>query len=436
MEPAISVTGIGKRYQLGELRSRPTLLTEAVVETFQRGLRRAREPRRNQGAELWALKDVTFDIPDGEAVGVIGRNGSGKTTLLKILARITEPTTGRATIRGRLGAVIDVGTGFNQELNGRENIFLNGAILGMSRSEINAKFDEIVNFSGIEEFLDTPVKRYSAGMKVRLGFGVAAHLDPEVLLIDEVLAVGDAEFQAKSLARMTEIGRSGRTIIFVSHDMNAVTNLCQRAIWLDRGQIVKDGEASEVGNAYLGNQTLSVTPTWSPPVAPAEALDVVLHGMRLLDSEGTLRTTFDRAEQVVVEFDLDVLRSDPRLRIGFDVTTPEGHLLYRAFHDDLVPGERLVPPGRWTVRCEIPANLLNQGFYSIHARIKINQFRWCVQEDNVLQLEVTDQAIVDGRDQARPGVIFPGFEWELEAGPMTSSGARLGDSVGQSLPQS
>jgi lipopolysaccharide transport system ATP-binding protein len=409
---AVSIEDVGKRYRLGELRSHPTLFTEAVANWLRRtgrGVLRSRPQR----TELWALDGVTFDVPEGQTIGLIGRNGSGKTTLLKVLARITEPTRGRVTIRGRVGAVIDLGTGFNHELTGRENVYLNGAILGMSRSEIRTKFDAIVDFSGVEDFLDTPVKRYSAGMKIRLGFAVAAHLDPDVLLIDEVLAVGDAEFQRKCLGRMAEIGRSGRTVVFVSHDMNAVENLCQRAIWLDKGKVVQDGEAAAVAIAYLGNRMQTVANEWKPPVRHVSP-DVRVHAIRLFDSGGGPRSSFDRSEPVVVEFDLDVLRRDSRLRIGFDLATQEGHVVYRAFHDDLAPAERLIEPGRWLVRCTVPANLLNQGFYSVHARIKVNQFRWCLQADNVLHVEIVDRNVLEGRDQARPGVVFPGFPWEVE----------------------
>jgi len=416
MDAAISVEGIGKRYQLGELRSRPTLITEAATEALRSLLRRGERLQSAALTEIWALRNVSFEVPDGQTIGVVGRNGSGKTTLLKVLARITEPTQGRATIRGRVGAVIDVGTGFNQELTGRENVFLNGAILGMPRAEIKAKFDEIVEFSGVEDFLETPVKRYSAGMKIRLGFSVAAHLDPEILLIDEVLAVGDAEFQRKCLGRMAEIGRSGRTIVFVSHDMNAVENLCQRAIWLDRGQVVQDGDASEVAAAYLGNRTRSVSTEWVSPLGEPDNPDIFCRTIRLLDADGKARSTFDRSEPISVEFDVDVLRRDERLRIGFDLATPKGHVVFRAYHDDLAPGRRLLESGRWVIRCAIPENVLNQGFYSIHVRIKINQFRWCMQQDDILQFEVKDREVLERRDQARPGVIFPGFVWQVEAG--------------------
>ena len=210
--------------------------------------------RREHGAhyeEIWALRDVSFEVPEGEVLGIIGRNGAGKSTLLKILTRITTPTSGRAEIRGRVGSLLEVGTGFHPELTGRENVFLNGSVLGMKRQEIQTKFDEIVEFSGVEQFIDTPVKRYSSGMSVRLAFAVAAHLEPEILLVDEVLAVGDAEFQQRCLGRMEDLSNSGRTVVFVSHQMQAVAQLCDRAILLEKGSVVLDGPSGDVVAQYL-----------------------------------------------------------------------------------------------------------------------------------------------------------------------------------------
>ncbi|MEM9830568.1 MAG: polysaccharide ABC transporter ATP-binding protein [Bacteroidota bacterium] len=241
---AISVENISKRYLIGDTSSGS--LREVLTGFFS-----------NQGSqkteEFWALKDISFEVKRGEAIGIIGKNGAGKSTLLKVLSRITEPTTGRIEIDGRVSSLLEVGTGFHPELTGRENVFLNGTILGMSRDEIKAKFDEIVDFSGVEKFLDTPVKRYSSGMKVRLAFAVAAHLEPEILIVDEVLAVGDAEFQSKCLGKMRDVAGEGRTILFVSHNMGAVKSLCQRGIFLQQGKVAKTGTASEAVDYYLEN---------------------------------------------------------------------------------------------------------------------------------------------------------------------------------------
>ncbi len=234
---AIRVEALGKRYQLGEERPLTALL---------RGLRRA-----PAAEELWALRDVSFDVAPGEAIGIVGRNGAGKSTLLKILARITEPTTGSAELNGRVGSLLEVGTGFHPELTGRENVFLNGALLGLRKREIAARFDEIVDFSGVQRFLDTPVKRYSSGMRVRLAFAVAAHLEPEILIVDEVLAVGDAEFQNRCLGKMSDVAGHGRTVLFVSHHLAALRALCTRALWLEHGRIAAEGEVAPVVDAYL-----------------------------------------------------------------------------------------------------------------------------------------------------------------------------------------
>ena len=251
----ITVDKLGKRYRIGGRRERYFTLRESLAGAVKGaarglgGLFKGRAPGRNR-EDFWALKDVSFEVQPGEVVGIIGRNGAGKSTLLKILSRITEPTEGQAELRGRVGSLLEVGTGFHPELTGRENIYLSGAILGMKRAEINRKFDEIAAFAEVEQFLDTPVKHFSSGMQVRLGFAVAAHLEPEILLVDEVLAVGDAAFQKKCLGKMSEVSRGGRTVLFVSHNMAAVEALCARALLLDRGGIAIDGSASEVVRHY------------------------------------------------------------------------------------------------------------------------------------------------------------------------------------------
>ncbi|MGB7077138.1 MAG: ABC transporter ATP-binding protein [Xanthobacteraceae bacterium] len=245
MQPIIEVENLSKRYRLGQFNARS--LREEFERLFRRGNGVADE------REFWALRDVSFTVARGEVVGIIGRNGAGKSTLLKILSRVTEPTGGFARIRGRVASLLEVGTGFHPELTGRENIYLNGAILGMTRAEIKKKFDEIVDFSGVEKFIDTPVKRYSSGMYVRLAFAVAAHLEPEVLIVDEVLAVGDAEFQKKCLGKMRGVAKEGRTILFVSHNLGAVGNLCKRTILVQEGNIVCDGASNEVIGDYLSS---------------------------------------------------------------------------------------------------------------------------------------------------------------------------------------
>jgi lipopolysaccharide transport system ATP-binding protein len=253
MTTAISIENLGKRYSIGHKRANGDGLRHAIERAVREPLAwlQSRRQEKMTSQDFWALRDVSFQINSGEVVGIIGRNGAGKSTLLKILSRITIPTEGRIRIDGRVASLLEVGTGFHQELTGRENIFLNGAILGMTRAEIIRKFDEIVAFSEIEEFLDTPVKRYSSGMYVRLAFAVAAHLEPEILIVDEVLAVGDAAFQKKCLGKMGTFAQSGRTVLFVSHNMEAVRSLCQRGIWMKSGRLHRDGHVNEVVDAYF-----------------------------------------------------------------------------------------------------------------------------------------------------------------------------------------
>jgi len=256
MRRAIEIRGLGKRYRLGARARRHETLRERFLRALRSPAARLRSVLSGHSTivseeHIWALEDVNLDVAAGEVVGLVGRNGAGKTTLLKVLARITEPTTGRAVIRGRVASLLEVGTGFHPELTGRENVYLNGAILGMSREEIDRKFDEIVAFAEVDRFLDTQVKHYSSGMHLRLAFAVAAHLEPEILLVDEVLAVGDASFQRKCLGKMGDVARSGRTVLFVSHNLEAVQRLCQRAVWIEQGRIARDGPTAEVVSAYL-----------------------------------------------------------------------------------------------------------------------------------------------------------------------------------------
>lgn len=259
-EPAIRVENLSKQYHIGE-KERYRTLRESLLNAVKGPIERLRRFGRSSGHEdntIWALKDVSFELQPGEVLGIIGPNGAGKSTLLKILSKITEPTRGRAVINGRVGSLLEVGTGFHSELTGRENVYLSGAILGMRRDEIDSKFDEIVAFSGVEKYIDTPVKRYSSGMRVRLGFAVAAHLDPEILLIDEVLAVGDAEFRKKCLGKMDDVARGGRTVLFVSHNMAAITGLCSRAALLNRGKLAAMGPAEEITQQYLRSTSVPI----------------------------------------------------------------------------------------------------------------------------------------------------------------------------------
>jgi homopolymeric O-antigen transport system ATP-binding protein len=301
-QPVISIENLGKRYIIGHRRADGDGMRHAIDGALRSpiGWLRSHRQRKLRSSDFWALKDLSFQIQQGEVVGIIGRNGAGKSTLLKLLSRITIPTEGRIRITGRIASLLEVGTGFHQELTGRENIYLNGAILGMTRAEIRRKFDEIVDFSEIEEFLDTPVKRYSSGMYVRLAFAVAAHLEPDILIVDEVLAVGDALFQAKCLGKMGNFAQSGRTVLFVSHNMDAVRNLCQRAVWLKDGRLHKDGRADDVIGAYFDN--VSDEPS-SPRTNPDYGL--IIQKVVLRNDRGENCSQFYPGEDLIVEISYD-----------------------------------------------------------------------------------------------------------------------------------
>jgi lipopolysaccharide transport system ATP-binding protein len=401
--PAVEIHEISKRYTLGQL------------ETGLGALRR--KVRRREHRFKWALRDVSFEVSQGEAVAVVGRNGAGKSTLLKILSRITEPTSGYADIRGRVGSLLEVGTGFHGELTGRENVFLNGTILGMRRSEVRRKFDEIVEFSGIEGYIDTPVKRYSSGMSVRLAFAVAAFLEPEVLIVDEVLAVGDAEFQKRCLGRMGEVARDGRTVMFVSHNLQAVRRLCQRAVLLEQGSVVMEGRLEDVVHRYLaGIESTDVgRRSWADPAERPGDPHCRLVEVRVTDEEGVPGGSFgsSRPIQVVLEFDLNHL--DSAFIAAFDLVSSDGAVVFRASHTD---ADDLVRPslhrGRNALTCTIPPGLLNTGHYALNLRFSEHMTRWLIHEDGVLGFDV----VADHGDSlflnavARPGVIAPILAWE------------------------
>ena len=365
MVVAIEVEGLSKKYRLGEYQAAYGTLRETVVHA---GRRLTGREHHRASTELWALQDVSFDVPEGEVLGVVGRNGAGKSTLLKILSRIVSPTAGRAEIRGRVGSLLEVGTGFSAELTGRENIYLNGAILGMKRREIEDRFDAIVEFSGVEKFIDTPVKRYSSGMYVRLAFAVAAHFEPEILFVDEVLAVGDAEFQARCLGRMEEFGNSGRTVIFVSHNMQAVAQLCDRAILLEGGRLVREGPSEEVVAYHLQTSAgAGSTRTWSADEAPGDDL-VRLRSVRIVDEDGDSVDYVDVRRPVGIELAFTVLHGGgppvvPKLKV-----TTAGRVAFNAM--DIDPRwHDPAPPGDYVATAWIPGNLMNEGLVSVNAAV-------------------------------------------------------------------
>ncbi|MBN1630770.1 MAG: ABC transporter ATP-binding protein [Thermoleophilia bacterium] len=370
---AIRTQRLGKMYHIGAEAAEYHTLRDAITNVVKRPIERIRNPgATTQTSEtLWALRNIDLEIRHGDVLGIVGRNGSGKSTLLKVLSRITEPTEGRAEIWGRVGSLLEVGTGFHGELTGRENIQLNGAILGMKRAEIKSRFDEIVEFSEIGQFLDTPVKRYSSGMYVRLAFAVAAHLNPEILIVDEVLAVGDAEFQRKCLGRMGKVAREGRTVLFVSHNMGAVRNLCTRAIQLANGRIVHEGDTTEVTEAYLRG-------------ASAESLDSLADAVRAFPSDPAFRLdgitvrqggretlTILSGQPFEVEYRYTVPERLIGLRVFFDLVDDEQTALFRSHHDDHGASMSTVDPGQYVSTATVPADLLATRQYELRINARL-----------------------------------------------------------------
>jgi lipopolysaccharide transport system ATP-binding protein len=358
MAAAIEANELSKRYRIGQMQAAYGTLRDSLSHAAARLVGRE---RTQESQEIWALRDVSFSVREGEALGLVGRNGAGKSTLLKVLTRITAPTSGRAIIRGRVGSLLEVGTGFNPELTGRENVFLNGSILGMKRREIQRKLNEIVEFSGVEKFIDTPVKRYSSGMAVRLAFSVAAHLEPEILLIDEVLAVGDAEFQQRCLGRMEDFSGAGRTVLFVSHNMQAINQLCDRAIWLEGGKLVEDGEPSEVVTHYLHSSFGSGSRISWPDdeTAPGDDLARLL-SVRAIDEDGQTIDTIDVRRAVGIEIRFRLLREGLPAFAKIKVYDRQTDIAFNALDTESQSRDASVP-GVYVSTAWIPPNLLNEG---------------------------------------------------------------------------
>lgn len=369
MRPIIKAEHLSKQYKIGTRDAAYATVREALAKAARAPFKMFRPGGSQEKQTIWALRDVNFEITPGEVVGIIGRNGAGKSTLLKILSRITEPTTGKVELYGRVGSLLEVGTGFHAELTGRENIFLNGSILGMSRSEISARFDEIVAFAEIEKFIDTPVKRYSSGMYLRLAFAVAAYLEPEILVIDEVLAVGDASFQKKCLGKMGEVARDGRTVLFVSHNMGAIQRLCTRVLLIDQGRVVKDSPVSEAISFYLrSGLDQRGRRVWGKDEPRPRFNDgtVQLESIHVRDPLGNMRTEFDVKEPVIVEVEYRVLRSQHVLNVHLYFRDEAGEAIFVSMDNLDSPWHESPPPeGLYRARCELPANLLNEGLIRV-----------------------------------------------------------------------
>jgi lipopolysaccharide transport system ATP-binding protein len=419
MALAIEAQELSKRYRIGQLQAAYGTLRDSMARTAARLTGREKSPTQQ---EIWALRDVSFSVREGEVLGVIGRNGAGKSTLLKLLTRITTPTSGHAVIRGRVGSLLEVGTGFNPELTGRENVFLNGSILGMKRREIQRKFDDIVEFSGIESFIDTPVKRYSSGMYVRLAFSVAAHLEPEILLVDEVLAVGDAEFQQRCLGRMEDFSGTGRTVLFVSHNMQTINQLCDRVIWLDEGTIAEDGDPSQVVTHYLHSTSYASGAHISWPDddgAPGDDLARLL-AVRAIDEDGNLTETVDVRDAVGIEIRYRILRPGPGVFTKIRVRDRRSDIAFNAM-DIASHAKDSSDPGVYTATAWIPGNLLNEGKTTVDVAIctlrapKLHQRAARYEAVLFTVFDPGDGDTARGRFTGQmSGVVRPLLEWSVE----------------------
>lgn len=422
---AVKLEGISKRYRIGMKEEMHDTLGGAVtswIKSPMKNFKRLRSLSKfNENGQdsdiIWAVRDISFEITEGEVLGIIGDNGAGKSTLLKILSRITDPTSGRIEMCGRVSSLLEVGTGFHEELTGRENVYLNGTILGMKKSEIDRKFEEIVDFSGIEKFIDTPIKRYSTGMKVRLAFSVAAHLEPEILIVDEVLAVGDVEFQKKCLTKMESVGKQGRTVIFVSHNMPTITRLCKRVILLDNGLVVDDGTPDEVVNSYLqvgfGKEAVR---DWTISSERPGGEVAELYAVRVRKENGDMVEEFDIRESIYIEMEYEVLQSGYMLRPEFYIAK-DGMDLFITLENDEEWKGRERPKGRYTSTVCIPGNLLTEGM--IYVKVAIVSYypenvEFWVRDAaafNIIDNFTGDGARGDFRGKMS-GVIRPLLKWK------------------------
>ena len=413
-DPVIQVENLGKRYTLGhqqEGHSRYVALRDVITGGAKSMVRRLRHPSKHQTStsreEFWALKDVSFEVKQGEVVGIIGRNGAGKSTLLKLLSRITEPTTGQIRLRGRVASLLEVGTGFHPELTGRENISLNGAILGMSRAEINRKFDEIVEFAEVSRFLDTPVKRYSSGMYVRLAFAVAAHLEPEILVVDEVLAVGDIQFQKKCLGKMGEVSQSGKTVIVVSHNMAVIRSLCSQAILLDQGGKVFDGNPEEAITSFLNNSIESEAEyTW----AERSCNEIVFKRAFISNSKEEIVEILNVSDDFYINLEYEVNSPMDGIRIGFLMKNQEDVIICGSNVPDVIKDCKSI--GSYVTRCRFPAHTLNSGRYSImFGADTLPFFRRILTSEYCIHFTIQDLNGHGVLNEQLPGIVRPRLDW-------------------------
>jgi lipopolysaccharide transport system ATP-binding protein len=418
-ETIIKVENLSKQYRIGAKERYKTFretLVDAAKAPFRRisGLNPKPQIRNRQSETIWALRDVSFEVNQGEVVGIIGRNGAGKTTLLKILSKITEPTEGRVELRGRVGSLLEVGTGFHPELTGHENVYLYGAILGMDRWEVTRKFDEIIAFAELEKFVDTPVKRYSSGMYMRLAFAVAAHLEPEILLVDEVLAVGDAAFQKKCMGKMGDVSKEGRTVLFISHNMGAVGALCGNAIWLDRGQIAGHGDVNSVINRYLNAITKPVDKDFQlkdRPRGEGRGEEFRFESIWTETSKGERKTQFQMEEPIIVVFSYAVKKEMHLPLVAMRLETPDGQIIVDSWDSDSLEPEEC-KPGFYTVRVKIEPQDLHPGLYQISLIAAVHLVRWLDKIDSAMRIEILPVGKNRIWRSERRAILSRIFEWE------------------------
>jgi lipopolysaccharide transport system ATP-binding protein len=424
---AIKATDLGKLYRIGASPENYNTLRDTIAGAIRTPIRRIRqgfipasvETNNERNNIIWALKDVSFEVKQGKVLGVIGRNGAGKSTLLKILSRVTEPSRGEVQIRGRVGSLLEVGTGFHPELTGRENIYLNGAILGMRRIEIDQKFDEIVLFSGVEKFIDTPVKRYSSGMYLRLAFAVAAHLEPEILVVDEVLAVGDAEFQRKCLGKMNEVAKEGRTVLFVSHNMSAILRLTEETIVLDRGQIIMRGKSGEAVDYYMSTG-LSKTGEriWMRGELNPNTHPFVPVALRVRNSQSEIADMVRSTESFTIEIEYKLEEPIQGLRVGLYLMSMRGEHVFTTFDtDDPAKYDKygVRPIGHYVSECTLPQDYLNEGRYSLGLNASSFRVKRYFQDERALTFTV-DAVGAPGKQwsETRLGFTRPRLDWNIQ----------------------
>jgi lipopolysaccharide transport system ATP-binding protein len=421
MRPVVEAIGVGKEYRRSSVHyGRHRTLRDSLAGWASRAVRRSKASER--GAErFWALEDISFALNAGEVLGVIGPNGSGKSTLLKIISQVTTPSRGEVRVAGTVGSLLEVGTGFHPELTGRENVYLNGSIIGMSRAEVRGKFDEIVAFSGVEPFIDTPVKRYSSGMQVRLAFAVAAHIEPDVLILDEVLAVGDVAFQRKCLDKMKEVGRQGRAVIFVSHSMGSIQDFCDRAIVLKKGRLALD--TTDVRKAiavYVGDGERQKSTVWENSGTQYRNDWFIPHSLMITDDAGEpLPGAIRNTETAWVRIEGEIIDPDPLLTIGYIIYDDRGNHLYWSYPTD-GPESAWTPArkGRVVMRSAIPRRLLNEGSYRVGLLGGIHMRTWLFQPETFVP--TVDFTIAGGVSDSpywtttRPTLLAPVLSWEIE----------------------